>query len=96
MSSKDGHDERLQLPNWKFCIILAEEVNAFKDESACDCVTEARIQQSMVLTGHCPTLIPEGFCPFYCVCKLKDVFRAILLQDKCCDDEVATTVQKGV
>ena len=48
MSSEEGYDERLQLPNWKCVVILAEQMIAFKDESACDHVAEARMQQSMI------------------------------------------------
>ena len=52
MLSKKGHNGRLRLPNWKFCVILAEQMIAFKDESACDHVAEARMQQSMIFSGH--------------------------------------------
>ena len=63
MSNKEIHDEKLQLLNWKFHVILAKQMIAFKDESACDHVVEARMQQSMILSRHCLTSIPEGFCP---------------------------------
>ena len=69
---------------------------AFKKESECDHVAEARMQQSLILSRHCPTLITEGFCLFCCVCKLEYGFRATLRKDKNHDDEVATNVQKGV
>ena len=59
-------------------------------------ITEARMQWSMILSGHHPSLITECFHPFCCVCKLEDGFRATLQQDKNYDDEVATPVQKGV
>ena len=47
--------------------ILAEQMIAFKDKSACDHVAEARMQQSQMLSRHCPILIPNGFCPFSCM-----------------------------
>ena len=61
ISSKEGHDDRLQLPRGKFCVILAEQMIASKDESAGDHVIEERMQQLMILSGHHPTFILELF-----------------------------------
>ena len=74
MSSEEGHDKRLQLPDLKFYVILAEQMITFKDKSACDHVTEARMHWLMILSGHHPTFIAEDFHPFCCVCKLENGF----------------------
>ena len=43
-SANGGHHDCLQLAKQKFRIILAEKLLAFRDESACDHVTEANMQ----------------------------------------------------
>ena len=88
MSAINGHDEHLQLTSWKIRIILAEQLLAFWDEFGCDHIAGARMQLAMVLSGHHPLSIPEGFQPLCCVCKLEDGFQATVHENQC--NEVST------
>ena len=50
MLSEEDHYKALPLPDLKFHVILAEQMIALKDESACDHVAEARMHWLMILS----------------------------------------------
>jgi hypothetical protein len=68
------HGNRYPLTNAYFRIALAEELLRFKDESAVNFLSEARLNQSMIASGHVMTTPQRAGQMGCCVCQLEKQF----------------------
>ena len=74
MSSDDSHCEyqHFKLHNWKFCLILVEQMIAFKDEHAIDLTCEEVLNNAVVVITHSPQILTEHHQMKCCVCQLEE------------------------
>lgn len=70
------HDHRYMKTNSYFCISLAEEMLAFRDESAVNVILEARLNQSalMVSSVHGMAVAQRSGKMGCCLCQLEKQF----------------------
>jgi len=74
MSADDDHCQyrHFKLHNWKFRLILAEQMIAFKDELAVDLTREAQLSSAIWNIAHAPAMIRERHRLTCCMCQLEE------------------------
>ena len=78
----DAGMRRFNLTNWKFRLILSEEMIAFRDESSDNFSQENELANSLAkLEGHNPGSVPSGFRVKCCVCRLEEGFQSIFKKE---------------
>jgi hypothetical protein len=85
MSSEDNNSgsRRFALSNWKFRLILSEQMIAFRDEHSVDIAREEALAFSASqFHGHNPCEVPKGFRAMCCVCRLEEGFQSIFRKEK--------------
>lgn len=80
MSADDDHCQyrRFKLHNWKFRLILAEQMIAFKDELAVDLTREAELNSAIWNIAHSPAIIQNRHRRTCCVCQLEEGIQSRL------------------
>jgi len=70
------------MTNWKFQMILANQLIQFHDETSVDLVAEARLNRSvdriMTTSDHIPVAIAADSRVKCCICKIEDGFHVLL------------------
>jgi hypothetical protein len=69
---------RTFLQKVKFCLILAKQMIAFKDEQALDLTREAELNSAIVIIAHSPKIIQERHRLRCCVCQLEERIQSQL------------------
>jgi hypothetical protein len=73
---------RFPLTNWKFRLILSEQMIVFRDKTSVNFSQEHEFAtSSSKLEGHHPGAVPSGFRVKCCVCRLEDGFESIFKKE---------------
>ncbi len=70
--------KRFKLNNWKFSLMLAEEMIQFKDEHAVDHITQAALNISADDNNHSPTMIRSNLRVKCCVCSVEHMIQSLV------------------
>jgi len=70
--------KRFKLNNWKFRLMLAEEMIQFKDEHAVDHIAQAALNISADVNNHSPTMIRSDLRVKCCVCSLEHMIQSLV------------------
>jgi hypothetical protein len=74
---------RFVLPNWKFRLILCEQLISFRDESSVNVAQEEALVASIFKTPeHQPAPVPTGYRGMCCVCRLEEGFQSIFRKEE--------------
>ena len=78
MSADDNRCEyqHFKLQNWKFCLILAEQMIAFKDEHAIDLTHEAILNNFIAVIPQSSKILMEHHRLTYWVCQLEEKIQS--------------------
>jgi hypothetical protein len=71
-------NRRFKLNNWRFRLMLAEEMIQFKDEHAVDHIFEAVLNISAISNNHSPAMIQSDLRVKCCVCSLEQMIQSLL------------------